>query len=419
MENFVFKNTTAIIFGKDTLSQVGQLSKPYGKKVLLVYGEGFVKMTGILDKVKASLAKEGLEIIEFPGAMPNPVLSHVQKGIALCKEKRADFILAVGGGSVIDVAKAIGVGALYDGDVWDLFDMVASVKETLPVGVVLTVPGTGSESSNSSVVTNEWTLVKRGLNDDLIRPVFAIMDPELSYSLSSYQTACGVADAMSHVMERYFSATENVDCTDRMCEALLLSLIKNGPLAISKPNDYNARAEILLASKFAHDNTVGVGRTGDFSTHRIAHQLSAFYGMTHGASVALIFIAWMSYVYKHDLNRFVQFAVRVWGVNPSDYLSASESNSETKLDFEPSSKSNSDSDQSSKTAQSRIAQEGIRRTADFFKNLGLELSLSEAGVPTSSFHEMAEKATSMSGGVIGNFIKLNTNDVEKIYNLAK
>ena len=404
MENFVFKNSTTIIFGKDTLSKVGQFSKPYGKKVLLVYGEGFVKRTGILDRVKASLVKEGLEIIEFPGAMPNPVLSHVHKGIALCKEERADFILAVGGGSAIDVAKAIGVGALYNGDVWDLFDMVALAKETLPVGVVLTVPGTGSESSNSSVITNERTMVKRGFNDDLIRPVFAIMDPELSYSLSTCQTACGVADAMSHVMERYFTATENVDCTDRMCEALLLSLIKNGPLAISHPNDYNARAEILLASKFAHDNTVGVGRTGDFSTHRIGHQLSAFYGMTHGASIALIFIAWMSYVYKHDLNRFAQFAVRVWGVDPFEY----ESNSDCSSNFEPN----------SKTAQDRIAQEGIQRTAGFFKSLGLELSLVGAGIPAASFHEMAEKATSLSGGIIGNFIKLNTNDVEKIYNLA-
>ena len=194
-----------------------------------------------------------------------------------------------------------------------------------------------------------------------------------------------------------------------MCEALLLSLIKNGPLAISGPNDYNARAEILLASKFAHDNTVGVGRTGDFSTHRIGHQLSAFYGMTHGASVALIFIAWMSYVYKHDLNRFVQFAVRVWGVNPSDYQSDIESISETKLESDLNSNPNND----------RIAQEGIRRTADFFRSLGLELSLSEAGVPTSSFHEMAEKATALSGGIIGNFIKLNTNDVENIYLLAR
>lgn len=389
MENFVFKNTTTIIFGRDTITKAGQEALKYGKSVLLVYGEGFVKRAGILDKVLASLTSSELKITEFPGAMPNPTLSHVQKGIDLCRDNDIDFILAVGGGSAIDVAKAIGVGALYSGNVWDLFDMIAFTTETIPVGVILTVPGTGSESSNSCVITNEKTLIKRGLNDDLIRPVFAIMDPELSYSLTSYQTACGLADAMSHVMERYFTATPNVDCTDRMCEALLKSLISNGPIAIASPDNYDARAEILLASKFAHDNTVGVGRIGDFSTHKLAHQLSVFYDMAHGASVALMFLAWMRYVYEQDLDRFVKYAERVWDV--------------------PASLVNPEA----------IALEGINRTESFFRSMTLPVKLSEAGIPSDRFEEMSEKATSVTGGIIGNFTKLTTADVVKIYKLAK
>ena len=411
MENFIFKNTTTIIFGRGTIDQVGVEARRYGKKVLLVYGEGFVKRTGILDRVRASLldapndsaalkgiagndSPDDLTIIEFPGTMPNPTLDHVNKGIALCKENNIDFILALGGGSVIDVAKAIGVGALYDGDVWDFFDQRAFAKRTIPVGVILTVPGTGSEASNSSVITNNATLIKRGLTDDLIRPVFAIMDPTLAYSLSSYQTACGAADAMSHVMERYFCATQGVDCTDRLCEALLKSLIVNGPMAIAEPDNYNVRAEILLASKFAHDNTVGVGRTGDFSTHKLGHQLSVHYDMTHGASVALMFLAWMRYVYKQDLDRFVKYAVRVWDV--PDSLGDAEA-----------------------IVKEAMALEGIKRTEDFFKSMGLPIRLSEAGIPSDKFEEMAEKATSVTGGIIGNFMKLTTADVLEIYKIAE
>jgi alcohol dehydrogenase YqhD (iron-dependent ADH family) len=388
MENFTFKNTTAMIFGKGTLEKTGKETCKYGKKVLLVYGEGFIKRTGILERVIESLKKEGADIVEFPGTMPNPVLAHVQRGIELCKKNEIDVILAVGGGSVIDVAKAIGVGALYDGDVWDFFDMKAFAAGTIPVGVVLTVPGTGAESSNSSVITNEKTMVKRGLGDEIIRPEFAIMDPELAYSLSSYQTGCGVADAMSHIMERYFTPTKNVDCTDRMCEALFQSLICNGPIALAEPMNYDARAEILLASKFGHDNTVGVGRIGDFSTHKIAHQLSVFYGMAHGASVAVMFPAWMDYVYKHDLSRFVQYAVRVWNVDDTPE--------------EPE----------------KTALEGIRRTRKFFNELGLSTSLAEAGIPADRFAEMAEKAANQAGGIIGNFAKLNKEDVTNIYKLA-
>lgn len=407
MENFVFKNTTVLIFGRDTIAQAGKEAGKYGRRVLLVYGEGFIKRTGILDKVLASLAKSNLKITEFPGAMPNPTLSHVQKGIDLCRENDIDFILAVGGGSAIDVAKAIGVGTLYLGNVWDLFDMLAFTTETIPVGVVLTVPGTGSEGSNSCVITNEKTLIKRGLNDDLIRPVFAIIDPELSYSLSSYQTACGTADAMSHVMERYFTATPNVDCTDRMCEALLRSLLVNGPIAIAKPDNYDARAEILLASKFAHDNTVGVGRIGDFSTHKLGHQLSVFYGMAHGASVALMFLAWMRYVYKQDLNRFVKYAERVWDVNLP--VKNADSDGMGTVDLE----------KTTKEIQEIIALEGINRTEAFFRSMALPIRLSEAGIPSDRFEEMAEKATSVTGGIIGNFTKLTTADVVRIYKLAE
>jgi len=310
MENFEFISPTKIIFGRSTESLVGEEVKKYSNKILFHYGGGSIKRIGLYEKVVGSLKEAGVKFIELPGVKPNPRLSLVQEGIKLCRKNKIDFILAVGGGSVIDSAKAIGVGVPYEGNVWDFYTGKATPKETLPVGVVLTIPGAGSEASNSSVITNEEGWYKRSLNNDIIRPKFAIMNPEVTFSVSSYYTACGAADMMAHVMERYFTNTRNTDLTDRLCEATLKTIIKNVQIALKEPSNYDARAELMWASTIAHNGLLGTGRVGDWASHLIEHELSGLYDVTHGAGLAVIFPAWMKYVYKHRTDKFVQFATK-------------------------------------------------------------------------------------------------------------
>ncbi len=390
MENFIFYNPTRILFGKGTEDQVGIEVKKHATKALFHYGSGSIVKTGLYDKVVKSLVAAGVEFVELPGVQPNPRLSLVRRGVDLCKRERIDFILAVGGGSVIDSAKAIAVGACYQGDVWDFFDRKVVPTQALGLGVVLTIPAAGSEASNSMVITNEDGWYKRGYGTDLIRPKFAIMNPEATFTLSKYQTACGIADIMAHVMERYFTNSTDVDLTDRLCEATLQTVIHNAPLVLQNPNNYNTRAEIMWASTIAHNGILGTGRIGDWATHMIEHELSGIYDVPHGAGLAVVFPAWMKYVYRHDIARFAQFAVRVWN---AEYSFAS---------------------------PEITAIEGINRLKEFFRSIGLPVSLKELSIPDDRLAEMAAKCKNFdtTADTIGNFVKLNHQDILHILKSA-
>ncbi len=391
MDNFDFISPTKIIFGKGTEKRVGEETLKYckNKKILLHYGGGSIKKTGLYDKVVKSLNESGIEYIELSGVQPNPRLSLVKEGIKICRENDIDFILAVGGGSTIDSSKAIGVGVPYNGDVWDFYSGKAEPEESIPVGVVLTIAAAGSEASNSSVITNEDGWYKRGLNNDIIRPNFAIMNPELTFTLPPYQTACGVADIMAHIMERYFTNTPNVELTDRLCEATLKTVINNAPVVLEEPDNYSARAEIMWAGTIAHNGLLNTGRIGDWTSHQIEHELSGIYDIAHGAGLAIVFPAWMKYVYKHNINRFAQFATRVWDV---EYSFGS---------------------------PEKTVLEGINRLEKFFKEIGLPTTLKEADIPEDRLKEMADKCKMTNGDTVGNFVKLAKDDVLNILILAK
>ncbi|MFP4661279.1 MAG: iron-containing alcohol dehydrogenase [Halanaerobiales bacterium] len=387
MKNFVFQNCTKIIFGKDTEQNVGEETKNFGKTVLLHYGGGSIKRYGLYDVVRESLEEAGLKIFELGGVQPNPRLKLVKEGIKICRENNIDIILAVGGGSVIDSAKAIAVGVPYEGDVWDFYTGKASIEEALPIGVVLTIPAAGSESSPGSVITKEEGGLKRDCGSNLLRPKFAILNPEITYTLPDYQTACGAADIMAHIMERYFTQVEDVDLTDRLCEATLKTMIKYVPRALETPEDYGVRSQIMWAGTIAHNDLLGTGRIGDWASHPIEHELSGIYDVAHGAGLAVIFPAWAKYVYKENVERFAQFAVRVWGVE---------------ADF-------NDIEQ--------VALKGIKGMQDFFSSIGLPVTLDELNIPDEKLELMAEKCT--ANGPVGNFKKLDKDDVLNIYHLAK
>lgn len=389
MQNFTFKSPTKIIFGKDTENLLGKEVKQYSSKVLLCYGGGSIKKTGLYDKVINSLKESNVDYVELSGIRPNPRLSLVYQGIKLCRENNINFIVGVGGGSVIDTAKAIAVGVPYDGDVWDFYTGKEKVTKALPVADILTIPATGTEASNSSVITKEEGLYKKGINSDFIRPVFSILNPELTYTLPAYQTACGACDMMAHIMERYFTNEPNVDLTDRLSEAALKTIINNTPLVLKDPENYNARAEIMWAGTLAHNGLMGTGRVEDWASHKIEHELSAIYDIAHGAGLSIVFPAWMKYVYKHNIKRFVQFAVRVWDVN---------------LSFDN---------------EEAIALEGIRRITEFFKSIGLPVTLTDAGIPQDRIEEMADKCTSSDTKTWGNFVTLHKQDIINIYKLAE
>ena len=313
MLNFNFYSPTYFAFGKEREKETGKLVKRFGgTKVLIHYGGGSVVKSGLLDRIKKSLQDSDLSFIELGGAVPNPRSGLVYTGIELCKAQNIDFVLAVGGGSAIDSAKAIAVGALYDGDFWDFFTG-KTIEKALPIATVLTLTAAGSEGSASMVITHENGMLKRGGYSDLIRPVFSIMNPELTYTLPPYQTAAGVADMMAHVMERYFTNTKNVELTDRLGEAVMLTIINEAPKVLKNPKDYEARANLMWAGTLAHNDVCGSGREEDWASHKIEHELSGLYDVTHGAGLAVIFPAWMKYVMKQDIARFAQFAVRVWG----------------------------------------------------------------------------------------------------------
>lgn len=390
MENFTYYNPTRTIFGKGTEESVGAEVKKHGTKVLVHhYGEEFVKKSGLLDRVFKSLKDEGIEIFELTGVQPNPRLSLVKEEIKFVKEKKIDFILAIGGGSVIDSSKAIALGVPYIGDVWDFFSGKAKVKETLPVGVILTLPAAGSESSGSSVITNEDGWYKRSIDGvDDIRPKFAIMNPELTFSLPAYQTASGGCDIMSHVMERYFSVTSHVDLTDKLCEGIMKTVIKNLPIVLKEPENYNARAEIMWAGSIAHNDMVGTGRMPAWECHKIEHEIGGIYDVAHGAGLTAIMPSWMRYVYKERIEMFIKYAVRVWDV-------------EYNFD-EPE----------------RAALEGIRKTERFFKETGMPVTLKELdkSIAEDRFEEIAAKC--VEGGPVGWFRPVDKQDIINILKMA-
>jgi alcohol dehydrogenase YqhD (iron-dependent ADH family) len=388
MENFTFYSPTYFVFGKGTESTAGEYVKKFGgTKVLLHYGEGSVVRSGLLERVKKSLEKENIPYVELGGVKPNPRSGLVYEGIELCRKEKVDFILPVGGGSAIDSAKAIAAGVPYPNDFWDFFEE-EPIRQALPVGTILTISAAGSEGSGDAVITKEEGMLKRGMGSELLRPVFSILNPELTTTLPAYQTACGAVDIMAHVFERYFTNTTEVEVTDRLCEAVLLTMINETPKAIARPDDYGARANIMWAGMVGHNNICGVGREQDWASHGMEHELSALYDVAHGAGLAVVFPAWMKYVMKHDIKRFVQIATRVWGCQP-------------------------DADNPEKTAK-----EGIERFEKFLRSIGMPTTFAEIGAKAEDIPYLVKNIGLGATGALGNFVKLKETDIAEIYKLA-
>ena len=390
MNNFIFHNPMRIFFGKGTDDQVGKLTKQFGgSRVLLHYGTGSIKKSGLYDKVVKQLKNEGLFVLELGGVVPNPRLSLIREGIRLCKEHKIDFILAVGGGSVIDSAKGIAAGAVNEKEIWDYYmDWNNVITSALPLGVVLTLPATGSEASLGTVVTEDETGLKRYFSNELLVPKFSIMNPELTYTMPKYQIGCGCADILAHLMERYFTQTEHVDFTDRLLEGSMRTILNYAPMAMKDPTNYDVRAEIMWVGTLAHCGLLGTGRLEDWASHDIEHELAGIYDIAHGAGLAIMFPAWMKYVYHANKKRFVQFAVRVFDVD---------------LAFED---------------EDAIILEAISRLEAWFKTLELPTRLSEIDIDDSRFEEMSQKA--MLGGRthLGEFIQLSPAMIKEILTLA-
>lgn len=387
MENFNFYSPTQFVFGKDREFETGKYVQRYGgKRVLIHYGTGSVVRSGLLDRVKKSLTNCNIWFIELGGVVPNPRSGLVYTGVEICKREKIDFILAVGGGSVIDSAKAIALGAVYEGDFWDFFSG-KRIEKALPVATILTLTAAGSEGSMGTVVTHENGMLKRSTGHDLLRPVFSILNPALTCSLPPYQTACGAIDMMAHVMERYFTNTKNVEITDRLAEGILLTIINETPKAMADTNNYDARANLMWAGMVAHNDTCGVGRVSDWSSHQLEHELSGLYDVAHGAGLAVMFPAWMKYVMHHNIMRFAQFAVRVWGCE---------------MDFEH---------------PERTALQGIERYEQFASSIGMPIRFAELGAKPEDI-PLLVKTLGIGENTLGSFVKLTEDDCRKIYELA-
>ncbi len=392
MLNFDYVNNTKLIFGKGRHQEIGNLLKPHTRKVLLHYGSGSIKRTGVYDAVISSLKYNKVDYAELGGVQPNPRLDLVYKGIELCRKEQIDFILAVGGGSVIDSAKAIAMGVPYEGDVWDFYlNPRKEPEQVLPVATVLTIPAAGSESSPSTVITNEEQELKLGFGSDRLRPLFSVINPELFFTLPAEQMANGVCDMMSHIFERYFTNTLKTDLIDGLCESTLNTIMRNALILKKDFQNYDAWAEIALAGNVAHNGLLGVGRAGDWACHAMEHELSAIYDVAHGAGLAVVTPAWMKYVYPTNTAMFLQFAVNVMGVKGSFREPAV------------------------------LVQEAIDKLRSFFAELGLPITLAELGIDETNLQLMTKKATGLNRGKehpIGGLKKLNAEDVLAIYRLA-
>ena len=388
MENFNFYSPTFFAFGKDREQDCGALVKRFGgTKVLIHYGGGSVIRSGLLDRVKKSLTDASVSFIELGGVMPNPRSGLVYEGIDLCRKEGVDFILAVGGGSTIDSTKAIAAGTVSDGDFWDFYEG-KYIEEALPIGTVLTIAAAGSEGSPDSVITKEDGMLKRGATGDAIRPKFSVLNPALTQTLPAYQTACGITDIIAHLYERYLTNTKDVEVTDRLIEALILTMKNEGPKVIADPNDYEARANIMWAGMMAHNNAVGVGRSQDWTSHDIEHELSAQYDCAHGAGLAVTMPAVFTYNMNHDVMRFAQIAVRVWGCQ---------------MDF---------------NHPERTAKEGIEALRSFLISIGMPKNFEELGAKEEDIEKLAHTCCYGTGsGTVGGFVSLQQKDVEAIYRL--
>ena len=389
MNNFTFYSPTCFVFGKDSENQAGSLVKRFGgSKVLIHYGGGSVVRSGLLGRVKASLEAENIPYFELGGVQPNPRSGLVYKGIELCRKENIDFVLAVGGGSTIDSSKAIAAGTIYSGDFWDFYSG-KYIEKALPVGTVLTIAAAGSEGSPDSVITKEEGMFKRGASGDAIRPKFSILNPALTQTLPPYQTAAGITDIMAHLYERYLTNTKEVEVTDRMIEALLLTMVHEGPRVIADPNNYDARANIMWAGMMAHNNSCGVGRSQDWNSHDIEHELSATYDCAHGAGLAVTMPAVFTYVMNHDVMRFAQVAVRVWGCQ---------------MDF----------------AHPEVtAKAGIEALRSFLISIGMPKNFAELGAKEEDIPQMVESLCRGNGrdGKLHGFVELDEADCTNIYKL--
>ncbi|MBP5258048.1 MAG: iron-containing alcohol dehydrogenase [Prevotella sp.] len=394
MKDFNFYAPTQVVFGRSSEERLTELIRHYGgSRVLVHYGGGSARRSGLLDKVFGMLDDAAIPYCELGGVVPNPLLSLVEEGITLCRKEGVDFILAVGGGSVIDSAKAIGYGVPYDGDVWDFWDGKAQPRACLPIGVMLTIPAAGSEMSSSCVITKDDGLIKRGINSDLCRCKFAIMNPERTFTLPPYQTAAGATDIMMHTMERYFTRHQDMTLTDSIAEALLRTVKDSAIEVMRNPEDYRNRAQIMWAGSLAHNDLTECGTEKDFATHRLEHELSALFGVTHGAGLAALWGSWARYVCQVEANipRFVRFAVNVMGVDN---------------DF---------------TDPAGTAERGIRSIEQFFRSIGMPVSIPELigrHVTDEEIDEMVGKASRNSTITLGAIRVLHPDDMHKIYNMA-
>ncbi len=393
MKDFNFYAPTRVVFGRNAEKQIGQLVKANGgHKVLIHYGGGSAERSGLLGVVRQQLQDAGINFVELGGVVPNPLLSLVYQGIELCRREQVDFLLAVGGGSVIDSAKAIGYGVPYDGDVWDFWAGKAVPAQCLPIGTVLTIPAAGSEMSSSCVITKDDGLIKRGINSDLCRCRFAVMNPERTYTLPPYQTAAGATDIMMHTMERYFTTVDDMTLTDAISEALLRTVKDAALVVMEHPEDYRHRAQIMWAGSLAHNDLTECGTEKDFATHRLEHELSALFGVTHGAGLAALWPSWARYVMKRHVSRFVQFAVNVMGVE-NDFSHPEET-----------------------------AEKGIRAMEDWYRKIGMPTNIRELigrEVTDEEISVMVDKCSRGGTITLGAIEVLDSAAMRRIYEMAR
>lgn len=389
MNNFTFYSPTEFVFGRETESRTAELVKKYGgSKVLIVYGGGSVIRSGLLARVESVLSDAGIAYVELGGIQPNPTDPKVYEGIELGRRERIDFILPVGGGSVIDTAKAIAVGIPYEGDFWDFFIGKAVPEKAVRIGVVLTIPAAGSEGSGNSVITKLDGLKKLSLRTpEVLRPAFAVMNPELTYTLPAWQTACGITDMMAHIMERYFTNTEDTEVTNRICEGTLKAIIYEAMRVTIEPCNYGARANLMWAGMIAHNGTCGVGCEEDWSSHFLEHEVSAVYNVSHGAGLAVIFPAWLTYMAEHHAGKVAQYAARVWDVPKSTDCKA-------------------------------MALEGIRRFKSFLHSIGMPVTFRELGIEHPDIDLLVKKFHENKGERVGNYFPLDSKASREIYEIA-
>lgn len=390
MQDFEYYTPTKVYFGRNSEDKIGQALKEYGaKKILIHYGTNSAEKSGLLGRVRKKLEEAGLDYVELGGVVANPRLDLIREGIEFAKKEKVDFILAVGGGSVIDSAKSIGMGLANNMDPWDMIINRIKPEKKFPVGVVLTIAAAGSEMSNSDVVTNPENHMKRSINDDLLRPVVAFLNPENTFTVSKYQTGCGIVDILMHTFERYFTAEEDNDLTDRIAEGLMVAVKNAGLTAIKEPDNYEARATLMWASSLSHNGLTGCGRKMLFPVHKLEHDFSGLFDVAHGAGLAVLFPAWARYIYRYDIRKFSQFANRVWSIE---------------MDHEH---------------PERTALKGIEAMTQYFKAIGMPVTMKELGINPSDYEKIADMTTDGGKKQIQSYIPLTREDILNIYRLAE